>query len=123
MGVLISWLLLINLLRPSVPLDLDPNLSWFAQWRAEDMASRQVLSHALPGGGDVFDVLTGTDYPYQYAGENIGQCVCSVEAMEAFFEQSSGHRWNLTDLSFHRVGLGIAHSSNHATYYVELFAD
>lgn len=51
-------------------LQVATNLSWIAQWRADDMAARRYFGHGIPPGGlFVFPTEMQLDFPYWHYGE------------------------------------------------------
>jgi uncharacterized protein YkwD len=126
--VLATWLALVNTdrARAGVPaLTLDADLISTAQWRADDLAARApvTLAHSLAGGGLVTDLLVAGGVPFHRAGENLGRCTCPVEEIEPALLASPGHRANLLEPAYTRLGLGVTEGADGRTYYVQLFAD
>ena len=89
------------------PLDADPALDRVAQSYSERMAAENFFSHVTPDGLDLKTRLQKAGYAYQRAGENLGLAAGAIAAQWSI-EQSPGHRRNLLDRNFSRVGIGIA---------------
>ena len=126
--LLATWVALVNTDRAGAglaPLQLAPELVSTAQWRADGLATTApaALSHTLPTGGPFSDALLASGIGFQLAGENLGRCVCPVEAIELALLASPAHRANLLEPAYTRVGLGIAEDPQGRTCYVQLFAD
>ncbi len=93
----------------SPPLDGDPALDRVAQSYSERMAAENFFSHVTPDGLDLKTRLNKAGYAYQRAGENLGLAAGPIAAQWSI-EQSPGHRRNLLDRNFSRIGIGIAFS-------------
>ena len=126
--LLAAWLALVNTDRADAglpPLALDADLVAYAQWRAEGLAiaAPKGLPHTLPTGGAVYDALAAGGLRVHHAGENLGRCVCLVEDIQQALLASPGHRANVLDPAYARMGLGMAEGPDGRTYYVQLFTD
>jgi uncharacterized protein YkwD len=91
------------------PLDADPALDQLAQSYSERMAADNFFAHVSPDGLDLKTRLNKAGYAYQRAGENLGLAAGPIAA-EWSIEQSPGHRRNLLDPNFTRIGIGVAFS-------------
>jgi len=92
------------------PLESDPILERVAQGYSERMASENFFAHVSPDGLDLKSRLNKAGYAYQVAGENLGLAAGALAA-ELSIEQSPGHRRNLLDPKFSRIGIGLATSA------------
>jgi len=103
----------------SGPLSLNSSLSNIARARCTDMINRNYFSHTTPEGKNIFIILNENAFAWQYAGENIYQCspagIGSESAILNTWMASPSHRDNLTNGSFHQVGIGIVDSGNTRT--------
>ncbi|MFL5771723.1 MAG: CvpA family protein [Flavisolibacter sp.] len=88
------------------PLKADPELVPVARAHSQDMFSRGYFSHYTPEGKDPFDRMKASGIKYYSAGENLalGQTlrICHEGLMH-----SPGHRANILNPSYGRVGIGI----------------
>ena len=110
-------------LRASVPvLTLDPRLSALALERAEDMLHRHYFGHVDPDGKTVIDALRASSYPYSYAGENLALAP-TVVAAERGLWNSPGHRENLIDAHYRRIGVAVVRTNDDESYVVQVFSD
>jgi uncharacterized protein YkwD len=91
------------------PLEADPALDRVAQSYSERMAAENFFAHVTPDGLDLKARLNKAGYVYRRAGENLGFAAGPMAAQSSI-EQSPGHRRNLLDRDFSRVGIGIAFS-------------
>lgn len=84
----------------------DPKLDEVAQGYAARMASEGFFAHVAPDGADLKSRLAAAGYAYQLAGENLGQASGPLAAQFAI-EHSPGHRKNLLEPAFERIGIGV----------------
>ncbi len=87
------------------PLVLDDKLCQGALLKSEDMAANNYFSHTSPTYGSPFDMMKNLGIIYSSAGENIAKNN-SVKGAHDAFMNSSGHRANILNTSFTKVGLG-----------------
>jgi len=88
----------------------DPRLDAVAQAYADRMATQRFFAHVSPDGDALPDRLEQAGYAYQSSGENLGMASGPLAA-HAAIEESPGHRKNLLDPAFERVGFGLARQS------------
>lgn len=95
-------------------------LDALAQIRAEEIY--QSFSHTRPDGSSCFTILSGV--AYSTAGENIAAGQKDVgEVMDAWMN-SPGHRSNILNPSFGKVGIGyFVAPDGYGIYWVQLFTD
>jgi uncharacterized protein YkwD len=93
---------------------LDPYLCEYAQNHAEWMAKHNNLKHS-----DI-SVLMGK---YSTAGENIAWNQRSEQEVVTGWMNSSGHRANILNRSFNRVGFGVSYNSKGEPYWCTVFGD
>ena len=85
----------------------DARLGAVAQAYAERMATQRFFAHVSPDGDTLPDRLEQAGYAYQTSGENLGMASGPLAA-HAAIEESPGHRKNLLDPAFERIGFGLA---------------
>jgi uncharacterized protein YkwD len=88
----------------------DGRLDAIAQAYAERMATQHFFAHVSPDGDALPDRLEQAGYAYSASGENLGMAASPLAA-HAAIEESPGHRKNLLDPAFERVGFGLARQS------------
>jgi hypothetical protein len=88
----------------------DGALDGVAQAYAERLASQHFFAHVSPDGETLPDRLEKAGYAYRASGENLGMAAGPLAA-HAAIEESPGHRKNLLDPTFERVGFGLARQS------------
>ncbi len=87
------------------PLILDDKLCQGALLKSKDMAVNKYFSHTSPTYGSPFDMMKSLGITYSLAGENIAKN-SSVKGAHDAFMNSSGHRANILNAGFKKVGLG-----------------
>jgi uncharacterized protein YkwD len=100
----------VNALRAAgrvAAVEADPKLDAVAQAYADRMANQRFFAHVSPDGDALPDRLEQAGYAYQASGENLGMASGALAA-HAAIEESPGHRKNLLDPTFERVGFGLA---------------
>ena len=105
------------------PLVMDPTLVNVATVRANEII--QSFSHTRPDGRDCFTAYAEQGASYSCAGENIAAGYSSPEAVMEGWMNSPGHRANILNGSFGRVGVGlvISDAGGYRYYWVQNFAD
>jgi hypothetical protein len=93
-------------------LQLSSLLSDAAQAKAEDMAQQNYWSHDSPSGKTPWDFITGANYQYGAAGENLAYGFDSSSAVINGWMHSQEHRSNMLDAKFQDVGFGIVQARN-----------
>ena len=102
------------------PLVIDPELCRIARIKSQDMRDNQYFAHTSPTYGDVRSMLRQFGYAYTAAGENIAHHA-TVEKAQAAFLSSPGHRRNIMNGAYTRVGLGAAIDAKGYVYLTQIF--
>ena len=100
----------VNVLRAAggvATVEPDPKLDAVAQAYADRMAAQRFFAHVSPDGDALPDRLETAGYAYQTSGENLGMASGPMAA-HAAIEESPGHRKNLLDPAFERMGFGLS---------------
>ncbi len=100
---------LVNAERAKVgvsPLVMDQKIVAVARSYSRDMFVRKYFSHYSPEGEDAADRLQKGGVSFVLAGENLAYSPDLMAAHEGLME-SPGHKRNILDPEFHRVGIGI----------------
>lgn len=100
----------------------DAELSYIAQIKAEDMANKGYFDHFSPTFGKVGEMLDQFNYHWMAYGENIGRGYASPEALVEAWIKSPGHRDNIMNSRFDRIGSGSAIGKDGKVYSVHLFS-
>lgn len=104
-------------------LSLDASLSAVAQAHSEDMAKRNFFSHTNPDGLSPFDRMKNHGISYRTAAENIAAGQKTPEAVVNGWMNSSGHRANIMNGAFNKMGLGTAYGGSYGIYWTQCFTD
>lgn len=115
----------INLERAKVgasPLVLDEKLCEVAQVRAQELV--QSFSHTRPDGRDCYSALIEMNINYRSAGENIAAGQTTVDSVMECWMNSSGHRANILDQRYRKIGIGLYHTdSGYGWHWVQTFTN
>lgn len=90
-------------LKPLVP---DPELTEVARRHSADMFARGYFAHDTPEGRDPFDRMREANVRFLTAGENLALAP-TVQIAHTGLMNSPGHRANILNPQFGRVGIGI----------------
>ncbi len=103
-------------------LEWDPVLANVARLHAQDMFERGYFSHISPEGKDVGGRLGEGNARYSVAGENLAFAP-SLEIAHDGLMQSEGHRENIVNNDFGRVGIGVVDGGKNGKMFVQVFSD
>jgi uncharacterized protein YkwD len=95
---------------PGLPTNIDLVLK--AQAWSRQLANDQRLYHS--------NLTDGIGYNWARLGENVGYGY-SIEQVHDAFMNSSGHRANILDSRFNRIGLGVTRSGDGRYWVVQEF--
>lgn len=104
------------------PLTHSSELSKVARAKSQDMANNNYFSHNSPTYGDPFAMMGSFGIQYRTAGENIAKGYSSAESVVRGWMNSSGHRANILNPSFGKIGVGYV-KVNGTTYWTQMFTD
>ncbi len=105
------------------PLRGDAQLDSIAQLHARDMDERGFYAHESPDGKSLLARLLDSGAPFREAAENIAEDRTPSDAVRSWL-YSTGHRRNLLDPAYGRMGVGVyRQKSGRYTYYVQVFAN
>lgn len=97
----------------------DASLVKLARLKAQDMIDNRYFDHNSPTYGSPFDMMKRFGISYSFAGENLAMAPSAASAHRALME-SPGHRANILNRNFDRVGIGIVVSGSYR-YCVQMF--
>ena len=120
-----SMLSLVNQARSkagSSPLHIDASLAKLARMKAQDMVNQGYFSHTSPTYGSPYEMLKSYGVDYSYAGENLAGAA-TVQSAHDNLMDSPGHRDNILNQNFTRVGIGVVSSEAYGRIYVQVFTD
>ncbi|MBO8125722.1 MAG: serine protease [Firmicutes bacterium] len=101
-------------------LQADLRLTELARKKSQDMAVNNYFSHISPTYGSPFDMLRSAGISYTTAGENIAGAPSVASAHRALMN-SSGHRANILNPAYEKVGIGIYHDGPYGMMFTQLF--
>ena len=87
-------------------LKADPELTQVARLHSKDMFARGYFAHVNPEGKDPFDRMRSHNIKFLNAGENLALAQ-TVEIAHKNLMNSPGHRANILNPGFGRLGIGI----------------
>lgn len=88
------------------PLEADPEIQLVARKHSADMFIKGYFSHTNLEGQDPFDRIAEGQVSFRTAGENLALAQSLKIAHEGLMK-SPGHRANILNPSYGRVGIGI----------------
>ncbi len=103
-------------------LTIDEKMREVARGHSRDMFERRYFSHYDPEGKNAGDRLDNAGVTFMYAGENLAYAPDVQTAHEGLM-QSEGHRDNILDGHFHRVGIGVIDAGFNGKMFTQVFAD
>lgn len=103
-------------------LELDDALTVVGRAHAIEMFNEGYFAHESPLTGSPFDRLEAAGLGYRLAGENLAFAP-NVEIAHEGLMDSPGHRANILEAGFGRVGIAAVCSAEHGVMFVQVFAD
>lgn len=104
------------------PLIFDRALTQDARAHAKDMLVRGYFSHYTPEGLSPFDRLENNSISYTSAAENLAFAP-EVDLAMSGLMKSDGHRKNILDTSFIKVGVGVIDAGVYGKMFVQEFSN
>ncbi len=104
------------------PLTCDPTMTAVARAHSTDMCMRDYFSHTGLDGRSPFDRMRDGGVRYSTAGENIAWGQRSASEVHTAWMNSSGHRRNILNGAFGRIGVGLDPCGGR-NYWTQIFAD
>ncbi len=99
-------------------LTADWELSRVARFKSQDMKDNKYFSHTSPVYGSPFEMIRNFGISYKSAGENIAKGQATPQAVVNAWMNSSGHRANILNASYTKIGVGYAANGN---YWTQMF--
>jgi len=103
-------------------LDWSPEVVLVARDHATDMWERKYFGHVSPEEEDVGDRLTEAEIGYSYAGENLALAP-TVSTAHVGLMNSEGHRENILEPRFKKVGIGVIDNGVYGKMFVQVFTN
>lgn len=104
------------------PLVWSENLANVGRSHSRDMFSRGYFSHYSPEGKDVGDRLDEAEIGYSAAGENLALSP-TVSRANSGLINSPGHRRNILDPTFSKIGIGAIDGGVYGKMFTQVFTD
>lgn len=105
------------------PLVLDKDLCAVAKMHSEDMVSRNFFSHENPDGASPFDRMSAYGIRYMAAAENIAAGQTTPEQVMDSWMNSPGHRANILNNAYGKIGIGFAMGGGYGIYWTQCFTN
>jgi len=102
------------------PLVADPELTQVARQHSTDMFARGYFAHATPEGRDPFERMREANVRFDTAGENLALAP-TLQIAHTGLMNSPGHRANILQRDFGRVGIGIMDGGIHGLMVTQDF--
>jgi uncharacterized protein YkwD len=102
------------------PLAADPDLTQVARQHSADMFARSYFAHESPEGRDPFERMREANVRFILAGENLALAP-TLHIAHTGLMNSPGHRANILQRGFGRVGIGIMDGGIHGLMVTQDF--
>lgn len=99
-----------------------PEVVPVARDHASDMWEREYFGHVSPEGKDVGDRLEEAGVSYSFAGENLALAPTVTTAHNGLMN-SEGHRENILEEEFNRMGIGVIDNGVNGKMFVQVFTN
>lgn len=96
----------------------DWELSRVARYKSQDMKDNRYFSHTSPVYGSPFEMIRNFGISFRSAGENIARGYATPQAVVNGWMNSSGHRANILNANYTRIGVGYVADGN---YWTQMF--
>ena len=96
----------------------DAELSRVARYKSRDMREKGYFSHESPTYGTPFQMMKSFGITYRTAGENIAYGYATPTEVVAAWMNSEGHRANILNASYTRLGVGYVADGH---YWTQMF--
>jgi uncharacterized protein YkwD len=103
-------------------LSWDTEVVSVARAHATDMWERKYFGHVSSEGKDAGDRLTEAEVNYDYAGENLALAP-TVSTAHVGLMNSEGHRENILEPKFNKVGIGVIDNEVYGKMFVQVFTN
>lgn len=104
------------------PVLADPELARVARTHSQDMFVRGYFAHVNPDGKDPFDRMRAANVKFRAAGENLALAQ-TLEIAHTNLMNSPGHRANILNPAFGRLGIGVLDGGYYGLMISQEFRD
>lgn len=101
----------------------DEKLDTVASLKSQDMAENNYYSHTSPTYGSPFEMMKYYGVSYFTAGENIAKGQASAESVVQAWMDSPGHRANILNTDFTKLGVGAYAGNDRRLLWTQMFTD
>ncbi len=101
---------------------LEYTITEVARNYAKDMWERKYFSHYSPEGANIVDRLGEANIKYSFAGENLALAP-TIQTAHTGLMNSKGHRENILNTRFKKIGIGVIDNGVYGKMFVEVFTD
>ncbi len=108
--------------RGLVALTMDDQLQELARYHGRDMFQRGYFAHETPEGVDPFQRMDAAGITYRLAGENLALAP-TLEIAHDGLMNSPGHRANILNPGFRKIGIGVLDGGVYGKMFVQEFTD
>ncbi len=108
--------------RGITALTLDTRLLEIARDYAKKMWQEHYFGHYDPEGRDVADRLHAANISFEIAGENLALAP-TLQIAHTGLMNSTGHRENILEVRFGRVGIGVVDNVYYGKMFVQVFTN
>jgi len=95
----------------------DWELARVARYKSQDMHDRRYFDHVSPTYGTPFEMMRAFGIRYRTAGENIAMGYRTPAAVVQAWMDSAGHRANILNASYTKIGVGYVASGHYWTQH------
>lgn len=99
-------------------LTYDWELSRVARFKSQDMKNNNYFAHNSPVYGTPFQMIKNFGISFRSAGENIAKGYATPQAVVNAWMNSSGHRANILNAGYTKIGVGYVAGGN---YWTQMF--
>ena len=99
-------------------LTYDWELSRVARFKSQDLKDNNYFAHNSPIYGTPFQMIRNFGISYRSAGENIAKGYATPQAVVNAWMNSSGHRANILNAGYTRIGVGYVAGGS---YWTQMF--
>jgi uncharacterized protein YkwD len=104
------------------PVTLDPTIRDVARNYSTTMFQQGFFAHVDPSGATPFDRMRAGGVTFRAAGENLALAP-TVQIAHDGLMNSPGHRANILNARYRRVGIGVTDGGMHGKMFTQNFAD
>lgn len=101
-------------------LDFDVKLTSAANVRSKEIVN--TFSHTRPDGTQFYTAIKEQGFSYKGCGENIAWGQKTPDEVMNAWMNSSGHRSNILNSKYTKIGVGVYEAENGRLYWTQLFA-